>query len=77
MNLADLTFREHFAGFQAVARFENSYGLSIVPESDGEHYEVAVLRNGRLCHDSGLTRDVFRYLTVDSIDDLAAVVRSL
>jgi hypothetical protein len=77
MNLSELTFHKHPAGFQAVARFENSYGLSIVPESNGEHYEVAVLFNGRLCYDSGLTKDVFRYVTVDSIDDLAAVARSL
>ena len=77
MNLADLTFREHPAGFQAVAKFLNGYGFSIVPESDGATYEVAVLFNGSITYKSGLTNDVLRYVTVDSIDDLAAVARGL
>jgi hypothetical protein len=77
MNLSELTFYKHPAGFQAISNFPNGFGLSIVPESDGKSYEVAVLRNGRLCYDSGLTEDVFRYVTVDSIDDIAAVARSL
>jgi len=77
MNLSELNFHKHPAGFQAIAQFENSYGLSIIPESDGEHYEVAVLLNGSITYDSGLTNDVFRYLTVDSVDDIAAVARCL
>jgi len=76
MNLSELTFHKHPAGFQAVAKFLNGYGFSIIPESDGEHYEVAVLFNGAITYDSGLTNDVLRYVTVDSIDDLAAVARS-
>ncbi len=77
MNLSDCTFYRHPAGFQAIAKFENSYGLSIIPESDGATYEVAVLKDGSITYESGLTEDVFRYVTVDSVDDLAAVTRSL
>ncbi len=78
MNLAELTFYRHpVSGFQALAEFDNGYGLSIIPESDGATYEVAVLFNGTITYESGLTEDVFRYLTVDSIDDIAAVARSL
>lgn len=77
MNLSDCTFYRHRAGFQAVASFDNGYGLSILPESDGATYEVAVLKNGSITYESGLTEDVFRYVTVDSVDDIAAVARCL
>jgi hypothetical protein len=77
MQLSDLTFRKHAFGFQAVAEFPNGYGLSIVPEPDGATYEVAVLFNGAITYESGLTQDVFRYVTVDSVDDIAAVARCL
>ncbi len=77
MDLSDCTFYKHRAGFQAVAKFENSYGLSIIPESDGATYEVAVLKNGSITYESGLTEDVFRFVTVDSVDDIAAVARCL
>ena len=77
MRLSDLTFCKHAFGFQAVAEFSNGYGLSIVPERDGSTYEVAVLFKGAITYDSGLTNDVFRYLTVDSVDDIAAVARCL
>jgi len=78
MNLAELTFYRHpVSGFQALAEFDNGYGLSIIPESDGATYEVAVLFDGSITYESGLTEDVFRYVTVDSIDDIAAVARRL
>jgi hypothetical protein len=77
MNLSELTFYKHPAGFQAISSFSNGFGLSIVPESDGKSYEVAVLFNGAITYKSGLTNDVLRHVTVDSIDDLAAVARSL
>jgi hypothetical protein len=77
MNLSELTFHKHPAGFQATVRFENSYGLSIIPESDGKHYEVAVLKEGFITYESGLTEDVFRYLSVDSVDSIAAVASRL
>lgn len=77
MDLSQLTFYKHPAGFQAVANFSNSYGLSIVPEADGVTYEVAVLKNNAITYESGLTEDVFRFLTVDSVDDIAAVASRL
>ena len=77
MQLSDLTFYKHPAGFQAVCKFPNSYGLSIVPEADGATYEVAVLKNGAITYESGLTDDVFRYLSVDSVDSIAAVASRL
>jgi len=77
MDLSDFTFYRHPAGFQALASFDNGYGLSILPESDGERYEVAILKDGHITYESGLTEDVFRYVTVDAVDNLAAAARCL
>jgi hypothetical protein len=71
------TTHPHPYGFRAIATFPNSYGLSVVPESDYKTYEVAVTRNGRLCYDSGITQDVLRYVSADSVNDLAAVAANL
>jgi hypothetical protein len=78
MDLAELTFYRHpISGFQALSQFGNGYGLSIVPESDGEHYEVAVLKDGSLCYTTAITHDVIRYASVDDVDSYAEMVRCL
>ena len=77
MQLADFNFRPHRAGFQAVGLFENGFGCSVIPESDQIHYEVAILRKGKLCYDSGLSEDVFRFQTVSDVHDIIARVRNL
>jgi hypothetical protein len=82
MQLADFDFRNHPAGFQAVGLFPNNFGISVIPEVDNIHYEVAVLRHkeGRhshVCYDSGLTDDVFRWLNVDDVHDVIARARNL
>ena len=82
MQLTDFDFRPHPAGFQAVGLFPNGFGCSVIPEADGVHYEVAILRHkeGRHSHvdyNSGLTQDVFRFLTVDDVHDVIAKARNL
>jgi hypothetical protein len=73
----DFEFRPHFQGFQAVAKFDNGFGVSVIPEVDQLNYEVAVLRDGKLCYDSGLNTDVFRFQTVSNVHDIVRQVRSL
>jgi len=82
VQLTDFDFRPHRSGFQAVGLFENNFGCSVIPEADGVTYEVAILEHegGKRCHvcyTSGLNRDVFRYLSVDSVHDVIAVTRNL
>ena len=77
MNLSDLTFRKHPAGFQATAQFPNGFGLSIVPEADGVSYEIAVFRDGKITYTSGITRDVIRHASVDDVDFYSGMVRCL
>lgn len=80
--LTDFEFRPHKFGFQAVGLFPNNFGVSVIPETDREHYEVAILQhdNGKrvtICVTSGLTNDVFRFLSRDSVHDVIAVTRNL
>jgi hypothetical protein len=82
MQLCDFDWRPHPAGFQAVGLFENGFGISVIPEPDNAHYEIAVLRhkNGKhshVCYDSGLTDDVLRWLTVDQVHSVIARARNL
>lgn len=75
MNIKDLELYPHRAGFQHKKLFENGYGVSVIPEADGETYEVAVFQhyNGRhvhVCFSTDITDDVIRYCTVDTVDSL-------
>ena len=80
--MADFAWFPHKAGFQAKGYFENGFGVSVIPESDLQHYEVAILRhedrrNCHICYDSGLCDDVFRYATVDDVHSIIMRVRNL
>jgi len=82
MKLEDLNVHPHFRGFRHEALFDNGYGVSVIPEDDGEHYELAVLEhaNGHkahLTHNTVITQDVIRYCTVNAIDTLIERVRNL
>lgn len=78
IELQGFEFRKHpTAGFQATANYDNGFGISVIPECDGESYELAVTRKGNVCYDSGLNSDVFRYLTVDEVHAVIMRVRNL
>ena len=82
MNLADLKVYPHFRGFRHQELFDNGYGISVVPEMDGEHYEVAVLEHSQglkahLTYDTVITDDVIRYCTVNAVDTLIERIRNL
>jgi len=78
LDINDLTFRPHpVFGWQAIAEFENGFGVSILPESDNKTYEVAILRNGHLTYDTNITKDVLRYQTRDEVHHIALRARNL
>lgn len=82
MKLADLTSHPHFRGVRYQGLFPNGYGVSVIHEDDGVHYEMAVLthREGRkalLTYDTPVTDDVLRYLDEDAVGALADRVRAL
>jgi len=80
--IEDLKFQSHPAGYQAIGLFENGWGVSVVPESDMVHYEVAIMQheNGihsHITYESGLTDDVLRYLTHENVSEVIAQAQSL
>ncbi len=82
MQLEDLDFYPHPAGFQARAYFPNGYGVSIIPERDLEHYELAVIEHkegakAHLCYTTEITQDVIRYATRDAVQTLVERIRNL
>ncbi len=82
MNLADLKLHPHPRGFMHRELFDNGYGISVVPEEDGEHYEVAVLQHtegkrAHLTYETEITSDVVRYCTVGEVDTLISRVENL
>lgn len=82
MKLGDLRLFRHPAGFQHRELFDNGYGISVIPEADGETYELAVLQheNGRhehLTYETEITDDVIRYATVNAIHTIRDRVRNL
>ncbi len=82
MQIEDLDFYPHPAGFQARAYFPNGYGVSIIPERDLEHYELAVIEHkegakAHLCYTTEITQDVIRYATRDAVQTLVDRIRNL
>lgn len=82
IDLETFDFYPHEAGFRAIGLFPNNFGVSVIPEADQQSYEVAVLdHNSRghsqVCYTSGLTEDVFRYLTRDAVYEVVEQVRDL
>jgi hypothetical protein len=62
--------------------FENGYGVSVIPEADGETYEIAVLlhTNGkyvRLTYDTPVTNDVIRYASKSQTEEVIERIRNL
>jgi hypothetical protein len=82
MKLEDLNVFPHFRGFRHEQLFENGWGVSIIPEADGIHYELAVLaheqrKKKQLSYTSTITNDVIRMCTVDAIDTLTDRIKNL
>ena len=62
--------------------FDNGYGASIITgwgaySSHQGEYELAVLKDGSLCYDSGLTDDVIGHITIDEVNDYLDKIKAL
>ena len=75
--------KEMFANSKhAVMEFENGYGVSVIFGeqfySNGiDNYEVAVLKDGLLCHDTYITDYVVAYQTEDEVTEIMRKVQEL
>lgn len=81
----DLKFKQHpAAGFdeKALLYFKNKFGVSVVTGdssySDSSHpYEVAVVKDGRICYETYLTDDVIGYCTEKDVTQIMKQVQEL
>lgn len=82
----DLEFRphpNHMGGVQAIAKFDNGFGASIVktPYTYGGNdglYELAVLNtDGHLTYDTPITNDVLGYLTEQDVTEVLIKIQQL
>jgi hypothetical protein len=89
MTFNDLKFNptQYNVGIQAIIKFENNYGASVVKHDysyggkDGL-YELAVIQydeNGEwdICYDTPITDDVLGYLTEDNVTDYLTQIEQL
>lgn len=85
MKFEDLQFKKKvfgLPGIQAIVRFPNGYGASVIrgPYTYGGTeglYELGVLHDGKLCYDSGLTSDVFGNLAPCQVTELLEQIELL
>jgi hypothetical protein len=82
----DLQFNPHpnkMGGVQAIERFENGYGASIVctPYTYGGKeglYELAVFDNdGHITYDTPITNDVLGYLSEQDVTEVLIKIQQL
>ena len=67
--------------FRAVTLYANGYGASILARADDGGalvpFEIAVLRDGRLCYNTPVTSDVIRVSTEAAVNATLAVIAAL
>lgn len=80
----DLKFYPHVigSGIQSVMYFDNGYGVSVVCGplfySNGvDTYELAILHDGGIAYDTGITDDVMGYLSSSEVTDVMRKVQEL
>jgi hypothetical protein len=82
----DLNFNPHpnnMGGVQAIERFENGYGASVVctPYTYGGKeglYELAVFGNdGHITYDTPITNDVLGYLSEQDVTEILIKIQQL
>jgi hypothetical protein len=68
--------------YQKVFSFSNGFGASVVCKhgtygSEFDLFEVAVLRDGDICYNSGLTTDTIGWLDFQEVADLLKKIEAL
>ena len=85
MKLNDLDFNSHptgIGGTQAKHTFPNGYSVSVITgsmfyTSNASPYEVAVLKDGKVCYSTDVTDDVLGYQTAADVEDVMRRVEKL
>jgi len=81
MTFSDLAFsanRPARRQTRAVAAFPNGYGASVIHDNNrSDRYEVAVLRNGKICYDTPITDNVRVNLTRADVTRILGEIAAL
>lgn len=69
-------------GAQWIFSFANGYGASVITGgiaycTEGQPYELAVLKDNDLCYDTPITDDVIGYLTSNEVYELLDRIEQL
>jgi len=67
MKFCDLEFKKFRMGIRARHNFENGYGASIVKIKNDNFYELAILKNNKICYNNSVINKVFDCITTDQI----------
>lgn len=59
MKFCDLEFKKFRMGIRARHNFKNGYGASIVKMKNDNFYELAILKNNKICYDNSIDNKVF------------------
>lgn len=67
---------------QAMLNFDNGYGVSVLFGksfySNGvDKFELAVLKDGKLCFDTHITNEVVGYINSDKVTELMKLIQKL
>ena len=82
MKFADISFNIDGNDKRARVYFNNGYGASIVQHpfsygGDQGLYELAVLKNDKICYDTSVTSDVLGHLDENDVEDYLQQIESL
>ena len=74
--------KQLFDGYQYTANFPNGYGIDIIKHQHSfgrlnDQFEIAVLKDGKLCYDTEITDDVIGYLPETEVLDYAMRIYKL
>lgn len=71
-----------FGGYNKIFEFDNGYGASVICNDmsyggSSGLFEVAVMKDGYLCYDTPITRDVEGFLDFAAVADILARIQKL
>lgn len=79
---AEMLLDHRFCGIRYRVNYPNGYGVSIIKNmisygGDYDLWEIAVLKDNKLCYDTHITSDVIGFLSDDKVADYCQQIRCL
>lgn len=77
--IVDLSYGK---AYQAYMDFDNGYGISVIYglgafcNNNGQNWEVAIMKDGKICYDTPLANNVLEYQTKEDINRIMKVLQN-